>query len=134
MLLILGLPLAALATIYLSIIKSSGTNVNPTTRIRYGFLFEGYKRSYWYWESVVLIKKVILIASGVFVNSGDGSDVMKGVIAALIITTAGILHYIADPFDDPMINRMESLSLYIGGATVVFHYMQPCLFVLLFLI
>jgi hypothetical protein len=42
----------------------------------YGFLFSGYKDQYWYWELVVLVRKILVAAISVFLSSevSSGND------------------------------------------------------------
>jgi hypothetical protein len=35
----------------------------------YGFLYSGYKKEYWYWEILVLLRKIAVVAISVFLSA-----------------------------------------------------------------
>jgi hypothetical protein len=57
--------------------------------LRYGFLYESYHIRYYYWESVVLVEKLVLILPVMLLQrKGQGLQVL---LAMLVITGASIL-------------------------------------------
>ena len=54
------------------------------TRQKYGFLFRGYKKKYYFWESVIMYRKTILIFVSVFFV-GYGVIVQALLILLLLI-------------------------------------------------
>ena len=64
----LGIPLFALILLLQNKKKLDSHNV----REKYGFLFRGYKLKYFFWEVVVIYRKITLIFIQVFIHSvGD---------------------------------------------------------------
>ncbi|CAG9319459.1 unnamed protein product [Blepharisma stoltei] len=77
-------------------------------KLRYGFLFNGYKSKYYYWEFVIAYSKMILIAFSVFL-----SNVSIAVQAiAVVILLYVFLHTQRrnKPFILQIFNRMEFVS------------------------
>ncbi len=69
---IFGLP--ALATWKQYSIYKSGTMDDDHTISTYGFLYEGYRPAVrWFWELIILIRKLSVSAIAVLMNSVDGS-------------------------------------------------------------
>jgi hypothetical protein len=57
--------------------------------LRFGFLYESYHIRYYYWESVVLVQKLVLILPVMLLQrKGQGLQVL---LAMLVITGASIL-------------------------------------------
>ena len=38
------------------------------TKLTYGFLFRGYRKKFYYWEIVIMLRKIALIMISVFVS------------------------------------------------------------------
>jgi len=80
---------------------------DPRVRMKYSFLYKGFKPQYYYWEMVVLLRKSIIVFIGVF-----SSNVQ--VQAALVLATVAVaysVHQVFKPFTSDKINDLESLSL-----------------------
>jgi hypothetical protein len=76
----LGIPLFAM--ILISTERKKLDSVE--TREKYGFLFRGYKKRYFFWEGVVMYRKIILIFISVFVGRyGLIVQVSKSFVIAL---------------------------------------------------
>ena len=60
----LGIPLLA----YLSLKANSSSLNTRATRERYGFLFNGYKLKYYYWEVVIMYRKIFIIFISIFLR------------------------------------------------------------------
>ena len=58
----MGIPLFAL----LLLIRSSKRLETLQVREKYGFLFRGYKLRYYFWEILIMYRKIALIFIGVF--------------------------------------------------------------------
>ena len=79
------------------------------TREKYGFLYNGYKKKYYFWESVNMYRKITIIFIAVFLK-------LAGVITqALVIFMVLIIFLILNvklmPFTFKALNDMEMLSL-----------------------
>ena len=61
----LGIPLFALIFIYRERKNLDDINVKR----KFGFFFKGYKKSFFFWEIVIMYKKVAVIIISVFIGS-----------------------------------------------------------------
>ena len=53
---------------------------------KYGFLYKGYKDHMWFWELVILVRKLALAAIGVFMS--ESSAFMQGLSATFILSVS----------------------------------------------
>jgi len=60
----LGIP----ATIFVLMRKECGTLETQATKQKFGFLFNGYKRDTYFWEIVIMYRKILCIFIGIFVK------------------------------------------------------------------
>ena len=60
----LGIPLFATLLIF----RERKSLDSVTTREKYGFLFRGYKKKFFFWESMVMYRKIALIFISVFIG------------------------------------------------------------------
>jgi hypothetical protein len=86
------------------------------TREKYGFLYNGYKKKYYYWESINMYRKIAVIFVSVFLK-------LAGVITqALVIFLVLILFLILNiklmPFTFQALNDMEMISIITSMLTI----------------
>ena len=76
----------------------------------YGSLYQSYRREYWYFEGVEMLKKMILAGGLVLVAPGTAAQVLIG----LLIATA-FLFLVLDwhPYDESTDNRLQAVSIHI---------------------
>jgi hypothetical protein len=73
---VIGLPLVALWMLfrngkYLEKIERNDLNKQEISKIEriarsYRFIYSGYKADYFYWETIIVFRKIFMIAAGVF--------------------------------------------------------------------
>ena len=86
-----------------------------------GFLYDGFRMDYWYWELVVLIRKVSLSVVSVFLaisSSTDAALYRQGMAALLIMGTSLCVHLSSYPYENLDINRLEGLGLTVSALTL----------------
>eukprot|EP00495_Collosphaeridae_sp_1-RS-2012_P006867 TRINITY_DN651_c0_g1_i2.p1 TRINITY_DN651_c0_g1~~TRINITY_DN651_c0_g1_i2.p1 ORF type:complete len:376 (+),score=48.58 TRINITY_DN651_c0_g1_i2:1069-2196(+) len=83
--------------------------VNKSVLNRYHFLFKGYEPQFYYWELVVLARKVFMVAIAVFANDDFKT---QSLLATLLCVLAVVLHGVACPFESDTIDGLELLSLF----------------------
>jgi len=71
-------------------------------------LYNGYDYTFWYWEFVVVMRNVVLVAIAVYFV---GNQHIQALLAILLVTVALIAHAAARPFDSNLMDWMEFLSL-----------------------
>lgn len=77
--------------------------------MKYGFLITGYKTRIFYWEIVVIARKILLVMLTVFLTvvSAD-TQVLAGLLCLIL---SMILHVKFEPYASARLNRMEHYSL-----------------------
>lgn len=113
-LIIWGFGIPAFAWIILARNKENLDNIE--TREKYGFLYNGYRKKYYYWESVNMYRKISIIFISVFLR-------VAGVITqALVVFIVLILFLILNikllPFTFKALNDMEMLSIITSMLTI----------------
>uniref|UniRef100_A0A3B0N5S5 Cysteine repeat modular protein 2 homologue, putative n=1 Tax=Theileria annulata TaxID=5874 RepID=A0A3B0N5S5_THEAN len=95
----------------------------PSIRMKYGFLHNGFRQDYWYWETVVFARKclVLVIGSIVIVPSENysGSRIWMALVVAV---TFLILQLIYKPFDERdyfVLGRLENHSMITWTFTLI---------------
>jgi len=86
-------------------------------QIKYGYLFNGYKEDYFYWEFLVVFRKLCIKAATI---SFAGYSVSVQALAVLtILGGSAVLQQAFEPFERPTINKLEQASIVAAAATVI---------------
>ncbi|CDW74982.1 UNKNOWN [Stylonychia lemnae] len=96
----LGIPFFGLAIL----IKERKSLDQIQTRQKYGFLYRGYRIDFYYWEIVIMYRKILIIFIAVFVSS-------LGVVAQALVMFFVLISYHS-------LNDLESLSLVTSIITI----------------
>eukprot|EP00736_Rhodelphis_marinus_P002704 Rmarinus@m.23774 len=83
---------------------------------RYGFLYYGYEKKYYWWELWITIRKTIVVFVTVFMT-GAGVTVQGLTLMGLIVFSL-TLHVYAKPFETNMLNKLEALGLVASFVTL----------------
>lgn len=108
----LGIPFFALTLL----IKVRKRLDKDDTKLRYGFLFRGYRKEFYYWEIVIMYRKIGLIMIAVFVS--DFGVVSQALIVFLLLIGFFYLNSKYKPFSTTALNDLELLSLVTSIVTV----------------
>ena len=105
---VIGLPLAAVVYIW----KVNGKQEEDAVefrimQFRVGLLFSGFHENRWWWELMVALRKILIIAIATF---GKG-DTLQVHYALGFLALFAALHIAADPFDSQQSSVLEILSL-----------------------
>ena len=84
--------------------------------LRYGFLFKGYKQRTYYWEAVVMLRKVAMIFIAVFLRSA-GTRIQAFVIFIFLLFFV-ILTEEKKPYLIRKLNTLELISLVTSCVTI----------------
>jgi hypothetical protein len=88
----------------------------------FGFLFDGFKLDCWYWEIIVLARKVSLSIVSVFLsitnNNINTALYRQGMAAVFIMVTSLCVHLCVYPYADLQINRLEAMGLTVSALTL----------------
>ena len=112
LLVVIGLPVLALFALFKHQDKLDTIEVME----KYAFLYKGYQVKYWYWEAVILARKLALAAMTVFMASS--TPFMQGLSAVFIVTMALIVQTTYNPYESDTLNRLEAFGLLCGAMTL----------------
>ena len=112
---VIGLP-----TLVLVIMIKRRRKLNrDNNKVIFGFLFNGYRKVRFYWEFIIMYRKVVIISICVFLS--DLSLTLQALTILLVMTWTSFLHYKLDPYNSVELNNMEmealitsTLTLYCG--------------------
>ncbi|OMJ90424.1 hypothetical protein SteCoe_7231 [Stentor coeruleus] len=85
-------------------------------RIIFGFLFNGYKSSRFYWEFVIMYRKILIICIIVFVRRVSIS--VQGLTATIILLLSLFIQYKLRPYNSYELNHMEIEALTTASLTI----------------
>ena len=108
----MGFPMTmALALIHT---KHEDRESNNWMREASGFLYSAYRQKLVFWESLVALRKALLVLTATFAYTFGGN--VQGILAVCILTVALFLHLFFRPFrsDYDRLNALESAALMIG--------------------
>jgi len=83
---------------------------------RFGFLYNGYKPHAYYWEVVIMYRKIALIFISVFLSSI--SITVQALVVILFIILCLALNAIVQPFANHVLNSLETMSLLASEVSV----------------
>ena len=85
-------------------------------RLRFGFVFNGYKVDKFYWEFVVLYRKTVLLVLAVFLPSN--LTAVKALICLLVLVVSLYLQVKEKPFIVNHLNTMETNAVFTATVTI----------------
>jgi len=91
---------------------------DKSVKIRYGFLVKGYSASHFYWEFVIIYRKLLIISIATFLSRITKMAHALLVLSVLILFL--ILQHQYRPHSHPSLNTMEQRSLLVSIATIFF--------------
>ncbi|OMJ89203.1 hypothetical protein SteCoe_8680 [Stentor coeruleus] len=85
-------------------------------KIKYGFLYKGFKSNRYYWEFVIMLRKIIIICSSVFLkNTSPG---IQALIVFVVILFAYTFQRRLEPYSVGQLNEMELRSIMVSVVTI----------------
>jgi len=84
--------------------------------MKYGFLFLGYKSSTYYWEFIIMYRKLSIAFVSVFLDSV--STTVQGLVAFMILMICLSLQNHYKPYTHVNLNRLEVYSIITAGTTM----------------
>ena len=80
------------------------------------FSIKGYSEKYWYWEVVILVRKLSLAAMSVLLVGN--STFFQGLVALIIVNVSLIVQVYIRPYDEKTLNIADELGLIVGNITI----------------
>ena len=91
-------------------------DLQKSFNIRMGFLTAGYSEDYFFWEIVLLMRKTLVVLMIVFLSSVSSG--VQSLTAILVMTIFFGIQFKLQPYYDPALNDMETLSLFVIILTI----------------
>jgi hypothetical protein len=83
---------------------------------KFGFLFNGYKRKYYFWEIIIMYRKVLMIFISVFMN--QIGLIVQALVMLIVLVVFIQLNNLRRPFADRALNEIENISLLAATGTI----------------
>jgi len=113
--LVYGLGIPALA--FFVLFRRRRSLSKPRNMRVYGFIYSGFKHRWYYWESLVSLRKVGISFAAIFL--GQVGPFTQALAAQLILVIAAVIHARARPYTRVLLNNMESLSIGVSLVTFI---------------
>jgi len=84
-------------------------------KMQYGFLISGYTRHCFYWEFVILYRKILIIICAVFINN---SIQLQALTIQVVLLVAFFLQLQIQPYTTPQLNTTETLAIMVADITI----------------
>ncbi|OMJ86545.1 hypothetical protein SteCoe_11896 [Stentor coeruleus] len=85
-------------------------------KVIFGFIYNGYKTTHFYWEFVIIYRKIIMITISVFMS--NQSTLIQALTVALVLLGSLYLQSSKKPYCFSELNHMESEALFTATLTV----------------
>lgn len=109
---VIALPLACFSVIMRKRLVLSKLEM----QIMFGFLYKGYVRKRFYWEFVILYRKILLVSALVFLASVSAAVQAQTVLLVLLISVIYQIHI--SPFAVNAMNTLEIKSIFVSLITI----------------
>ena len=106
--------LPAVTLVYLATHRSKLDSVDA--KLKFGFIVNGYTHSRFFWEFVVLYRKVLVVCLSVFL-SGQSTDI-QALSLMIVLIIAFILQRKNKPFVTEQLNNLESRGILVSAVTI----------------
>ena len=85
-------------------------------RVIFGFLFNGYKPSKYFWEFIIMYRKIILITIAVFMASQ--AIILQALTVVIALIASLYMQYSSKPYSSNQLNHMETEALFTATITI----------------
>jgi hypothetical protein len=109
---IFGLPFLCLTLLY----RYRKRLADPLVQLKFSFLFKGYHGEWYFWEFVILYRKVAVVCASVFLSTVSIMVQALSVLAVLLV--ALFIQLQVNPFLSNQLNRLELKSILVSSVTI----------------
>lgn len=106
---VIGLP--AFTLLYLTAHKGKLDLVE--SKLKFGFLVNGYERQAYYWEFVILYRKVLVVCFAVFLSTD-----IQALSLMIVLVIAFVLQKKRQPYTTKQLNTLESRGILVSAVTI----------------
>ena len=100
----------------ITIVKNRNHLNEDYIKSRFGFLISGYKSNLYYWEFVIIYRKISIVFLSVFLST-VGTTV-QALAAFLVLVISFYLQSTYNPFTVGKLNRLELMSILTAATTI----------------
>ena len=86
-------------------------------RKKYGFLFNGYTKTEYYWEFIILYRKILIITCSVFIANLASVSIQALTVMFLLIISL-VIQLKCNPYIGDKLNSMEVRSILVSAVTI----------------
>ena len=87
-----------------------------TEKLKFGFLYKGFKKNQFYWEFIIMLKKILIISASVFLK--NVSVPVQALATFIIIIFGFILQEKLSPYSFKQLNTMELRAIIVSAVTI----------------
>ncbi|CAG9321999.1 unnamed protein product [Blepharisma stoltei] len=98
------------------IMKNKDRLNNINVRIKYGFLFNGYKSRSYYWEFIIIYRKIIIICCTVFLSTVSVN--IQALTTLFVLVTSLYFQCKIKPYNGDDLNKLETISISASAITI----------------
>ncbi|CAG9322000.1 unnamed protein product [Blepharisma stoltei] len=108
----IGIPAACL----LLIMKNKHRLSSIDVRIKYGFAFNGYKSRSYYWEFVIIYRKIVIICCSIFLSAVSVN--IQALTTLFVLVVYLYFQCKIKPYNGDDLNRLETVSIASSAITI----------------
>lgn len=109
---VIGLPTLCL----LLLVRSKQFLADPNIRLQFSFLYKGYKSEWYFWEFVILYRKIGVVSIAVFLSTVSVTVQALSMLAVVLLCF--FLQLFIKPFNAPAFNSLELKALLASFLTI----------------
>ena len=83
----------------------------------YRFIYDGYNLDFWFWEVLILFRKIFMMAAAVFLR--EKVIMIQGLAVLTILFVATSLQLYNKPYRDSFLNKVEASALVVSTITML---------------
>ena len=102
-----GVPVVSFGTLIW--LHRTGRENDPRYRTAIGFLNDGYKRKFFWWEAVVLLRKLCLLLVADVISPDDGF--LQSFLAVAVLSVSMVIQAWAQPYQSITINVLDMAAM-----------------------
>jgi len=87
-----------------------------SARLRFGFLFNGYRRKCYYWEFVILYRKILICTISIFL--GNISPDIQALTVMILLLVCLYIQNENKPYIGAVLNKMEFRAVLVASITI----------------
>ena len=108
----MGIPLFALVLM----IQNKKKLKTIQMKEKLGFLYNGYKLKYYFWEVIIMYRKIMMVVISVVIY--QFGVITQALIVFLLLILFSLLHTLHQPYSFQTLNHLEAISLFSQMITV----------------